>query len=155
MGTILLQAIHSGADLQSAAAAVLGYSQVSMKGKAVAVEPVPGIPAEQLQKLLAQCMAYQQLQVGSVVWRIPALWPLLWSHGVSWTVSEKQSGQEVCRSGMAAGQLQYHTYGGCAVCTFMCSVLMKLTHTSRLCLCRLSCMPAGLPAASHVATADL
>ena len=68
----LLQAIHSGADLQSAAAAVLGYSQVSMKGKAVAVEPVPGIPAERLQKLLAQCMAYQQLQVGSVA----VLWPL-------------------------------------------------------------------------------
>lgn len=43
-----------------------------MKGKAVAVEPVPGIPAERLQKLLAQCMAYQQLQVGLVAW----LWPL-------------------------------------------------------------------------------
>jgi len=44
--------VHSGADLQSAAAAVLGYDQVSMKGKAIKVEPVPGVATTHLKTLL-------------------------------------------------------------------------------------------------------
>lgn len=47
-----LQAVHSGADLQSAAASVLGYDQVSMKGKAIKVPPVPGVATAQLKTLL-------------------------------------------------------------------------------------------------------
>ena len=47
-----LQAVHSGADLQSAAAAVLGYEQVSMKGKAIRVPPVAGVATAQLKTLL-------------------------------------------------------------------------------------------------------
>ena len=47
-----LQAVHSGADLQSAAAAVMGYDQVSMKGKAIKVPPVPGVATADLQGLL-------------------------------------------------------------------------------------------------------
>lgn len=44
--------MHSGADLQSAAASVLGYDQVSMKGKAIRVPPVPGVATAQLKTLL-------------------------------------------------------------------------------------------------------
>ena len=48
----VLQAVHSGADLQSAAASVLGYDQVSMKGKAIKVAPVPEVATVELQTLL-------------------------------------------------------------------------------------------------------
>ena len=51
-----LQAVHSGADLQSAAAAVMGYEQVTMKGKAVKVSPVPGVATARLQSLLDQVL---------------------------------------------------------------------------------------------------
>lgn len=47
-----LQAVHSGADLQSAAASVLGYDQVSMKGKAIEVAPVPEVATAKLKTLL-------------------------------------------------------------------------------------------------------
>ena len=47
-----MQAVHSGADLQSAAAAVMGYDQVTMKGKAISIAPVPGVASAQLQALL-------------------------------------------------------------------------------------------------------
>lgn len=47
-----LQAVHSGADLQSAAASVLGYDQVSMKGKAIKVAPVPEVATAKLKALL-------------------------------------------------------------------------------------------------------
>ena len=47
-----LQAVHSGADLQSAAASVLGYNQVSMKGKAIKVPPVPEVATAELKTLL-------------------------------------------------------------------------------------------------------
>ena len=51
-----LQAVHSGADLQSAAAAVMGYEQVTMKGKAIKVSPVPGVATARLQSLLDQVL---------------------------------------------------------------------------------------------------
>lgn len=44
--------MHSGADLQSAAASVLGYDQVSMKGKAIKVAPVPEVATSKLKTLL-------------------------------------------------------------------------------------------------------
>ena len=44
--------MHSGADLQSAAASVLGYDQVSMKGKAIKVAPVPEVATPKLKALL-------------------------------------------------------------------------------------------------------
>ncbi|GAX75502.1 hypothetical protein CEUSTIGMA_g2945.t1 [Chlamydomonas eustigma] len=47
-----LQAVHSGADLSSAVGGVLGFTQKDMKGKLIAVVPVPGIPAEELKPLL-------------------------------------------------------------------------------------------------------
>lgn len=47
-----LQAVHSGADLQSAAASVVGYDQVSMKGKAIKVPAVPQVATAQLTTLL-------------------------------------------------------------------------------------------------------
>ena len=46
------QAVHSGADLQSAAASVVGYDQVSMKGKAIKVAPVAGVATAELKTLL-------------------------------------------------------------------------------------------------------
>ena len=46
------QAVHSGADLQSAAASVLGYDQVSMKGKTIKVAPVPEVATAELKSLL-------------------------------------------------------------------------------------------------------
>lgn len=51
-----LQAVHSGADLQSAAATVMGYEQVTMKGKAISVAPVPGVATARLQSLLDGAM---------------------------------------------------------------------------------------------------
>ena len=48
----VLQAVHSGADLQSAAASVLGYDQISMKGKAIKVAPVPEVATAELKTLL-------------------------------------------------------------------------------------------------------
>ena len=47
-----MQAVHSGADLESAGNAVLGYDQVSMKGKAIKVDPVPGVATAHLKTLL-------------------------------------------------------------------------------------------------------
>ena len=47
-----LQAVHSGADLQSAAASVLGYDQVSMKGKTIKVAPVSEVVTAELKTLL-------------------------------------------------------------------------------------------------------
>ncbi len=47
-----MQAVHSGADLESAGNAVLGYDQVSMKAKAIKVDPVPGVATAQLKTLL-------------------------------------------------------------------------------------------------------
>ncbi len=44
--------MHSGADLESAGNAVLGYNQVSMKGKAIKVDPVPGVATAHLKTLL-------------------------------------------------------------------------------------------------------
>lgn len=48
--------MHSGEDLQSAAAAVMGYEQVTMKGKAIKVNPVPGVATAKLQSLLDKAL---------------------------------------------------------------------------------------------------
>lgn len=51
-----LQAVHSGEDLQSAADAVMGYDQVTMKGKAIKIAPVPGVATARLQSLLSDVL---------------------------------------------------------------------------------------------------
>lgn len=38
--------MHSGGDLEAAVNSVLGYRQDAVKGRAVAVPPVPGLPKE-------------------------------------------------------------------------------------------------------------
>lgn len=48
-----LVAVHGGADLRSAAEAVLGYDRPAVKGKAVSVPPVPGVAGPELAGLLA------------------------------------------------------------------------------------------------------
>ena len=58
-----LQAVHSGADLQSAAATVMGYQQAAVKGKAIHVEPVPHAASGDLQRMLRDCLHAQALQV--------------------------------------------------------------------------------------------
>jgi len=54
-----LRAVHSGADLDSAANAVLGYSQDSCQGKSVQVSPVAEVASDRLHGLLvrARCAA--------------------------------------------------------------------------------------------------
>ena len=58
-----LQAVHSGADLQSAAATVMGYKQAAMKGKAILVDPVPIAASEKLKQVLQDCLLVQAQQV--------------------------------------------------------------------------------------------
>lgn len=55
--------MHSGADLQSAAATILGYKQPEVKGKAILVEPVLNVATPELKELLHDALAAQQLQV--------------------------------------------------------------------------------------------
>ncbi len=57
------QAVHAGADLQSAAASVLGYRQPSLKGKAILVEPVPNVATPAFKEIISDVLAAQQLQV--------------------------------------------------------------------------------------------
>ena len=59
----MLQAVHSGADLQSAAATVMGYQQAAVKGKAILVDPVPNAATDELKRLLQDCLLAQALQV--------------------------------------------------------------------------------------------
>lgn len=59
-----MQAVHSGADLQSAANAVLGYDQVSMKGKAIKVDPVPGVATAELKTLLDTALPKADMTAG-------------------------------------------------------------------------------------------
>ena len=59
----LWQAVHSGADLQSAAASVLGYKQPAVKGKAIMVEPVPNVATPAFKELMHDVLTAQQLQV--------------------------------------------------------------------------------------------
>ncbi|KAG1659718.1 hypothetical protein FOA52_012256, partial [Chlamydomonas sp. UWO 241] len=59
-----LQAVHSGADLGSAAGSVLGFSEKTLKGRTVTVDPVPGVASPELrQKLMA--VMYQQHRTAS------------------------------------------------------------------------------------------
>lgn len=51
-----LQAVHSGNDLASAAERVLGFQKTSRKGKAVSVEPLPGVATDELRAGLAGVM---------------------------------------------------------------------------------------------------
>ncbi len=60
------QAVHSGADLQAAAASVLGYEQPSVKGKAILVEPVPNVATPEFKELLQDALSAQQLQVSQL-----------------------------------------------------------------------------------------
>ena len=60
---ILMQAVHSGADLQSAAGAVLGYKQAAVKGRTIAVDPVPDAASPALKALLQDCLLAQTHQV--------------------------------------------------------------------------------------------
>ena len=60
---LLLQAVHSGADLQSAAGAVLGYRQAAVKGRAIAVDSVHGAASPALKALLQDCLLAQTHQV--------------------------------------------------------------------------------------------
>ena len=49
---MLRQAVHSGADLDAAVRAVMGYDAVSMKGKKIRVEPVAAVATTELGALL-------------------------------------------------------------------------------------------------------
>lgn len=60
----MLQAVHGGSDLRSAAVTVLGFQQESMKGKPVSVEPVPNVATPGLRRLLDLCTSQTQ-QVGT------------------------------------------------------------------------------------------
>ncbi|KAI8474403.1 MAG: hypothetical protein J3K34DRAFT_493679 [Monoraphidium minutum] len=51
-----LVAVHGGADLRSAADAVLGYSRGEVKGVAVSVDPVPGVASPLLAGLLGRLL---------------------------------------------------------------------------------------------------
>ena len=77
--------------MQSAANAVLGYDQVSMKGKAIKVEPVPGVATAQLKTLVeavlpkakqghksAQADRLQDAGVASTVQRVQGLLRVRW-----------------------------------------------------------------------------
>lgn len=64
------QAVHSGADLQAAAASVLGYQQPSVKGKAILVEPVPNVATPEFSELLHDALSAQQRQVR----QLAAIW---------------------------------------------------------------------------------
>lgn len=65
----MLQAVHSGADLQSAAAAVMGYEQVTMKGKAISIAPIPGVATARLQSLLdSALLTSKALPAGCSLW---------------------------------------------------------------------------------------
>ena len=55
--------MHSGADLQSAAATVMGYQQAAVKGKAILVDPVPNAATDTLKHILQDCLLAQALQV--------------------------------------------------------------------------------------------
>ncbi|CAL8469831.1 g9373 [Coccomyxa elongata] len=76
-----LKAVHSGADLQAAAASVLGYKQPSVKGKAILVEPVPNVATPEFSELLHDALAAQQLQasgklegdIEGVVWALETM----------------------------------------------------------------------------------
>ena len=67
---LLLQAVHSGADLNAAVRSVMGYDAVSMKGKKIKVEPVAGVATPGLGALLeaalrARAAAVRAYQLGS------------------------------------------------------------------------------------------
>ncbi|BDA43844.1 Alpha-glucan water dikinase, chloroplastic at C-terminar half [Coccomyxa sp. Obi] len=76
-----LKAVHSGADLQAAAASVLGYKQPSVKGKAILVEPVPNVATPDFKELLHDALTAQQLQasgklegdIEGVVWALETM----------------------------------------------------------------------------------
>lgn len=53
------QAVHSGTDLQSAAAAVLGYRQAPVKGRGIEVPPVREVATERLRALLRSALSGQ------------------------------------------------------------------------------------------------
>eukprot|EP00798_Chlamydomonas_sp_ICE-L_P031140 gene31140-6280_t len=57
---VTLRAVHSGADLSSASANVLGYSSTSLKGKTVTVEAIPGVGTTELKNLVNAIMFLQQ-----------------------------------------------------------------------------------------------
>ena len=77
---LLLQAVHSGADLQSAAGAVLGYRQAAVKGKAIAVDPVPVAALPALKALLQDCLLAQTHQVPALNSTCTTLHLWLYSH---------------------------------------------------------------------------
>ena len=54
--------MHSGADLQSAAAVVLGFKLPAVKNKQVRVEPVPVLAQGPLKQLVQDALAAAQLQ---------------------------------------------------------------------------------------------
>ncbi|KAK9838302.1 hypothetical protein WJX81_003198 [Elliptochloris bilobata] len=56
---VTLKAVHSGMDLQSAAAAVLGYRQAPVKGKGIEVPPVREVATERLRTLLRSALSVQ------------------------------------------------------------------------------------------------
>lgn len=72
------QAVHGGADLRSAAATVMGFKQETMKGKPVAVAPVPNVANPRLQRLLDLCIS-QQTSPGLVRTRMPLVAVALWT----------------------------------------------------------------------------
>ena len=75
---LLPQAVHSGADLQSAAGAVLGYRQAAVKGRTLAVDPAPGAASPALKALLQDCLLAQSHQVPALDNSVATLhwWPL-------------------------------------------------------------------------------
>ena len=52
-----------GLLMQAAAGAVLGYRQAAMKGRTIAVDPVPGAASPALTAMLQECLAVQTHQV--------------------------------------------------------------------------------------------
>lgn len=54
-----LVAVHGGADLRSAGEAVMGYTRPAVKGKAIVVEPVPGVATQELAAVLLRLSELQ------------------------------------------------------------------------------------------------
>lgn len=83
----LMQAVHSGDDLTSAAQRVLGFRSRSRKGKEVEVEPIPQLATPLLRQLLAALEAAQ-----AAVARVPDASEVLRTLFASgWLLSSQQS----------------------------------------------------------------
>ena len=60
----IMQAVHSGADLEVAASMVLGYEQASIKGRAISMEAISAVATPRMSALLRSAVTAQQSKVG-------------------------------------------------------------------------------------------